>query len=211
MVRLVAAAFFGAAAVFAEEALEVEIEHFNLLNDLRRTGFTCPGGRSYAPNPTPLQFDCRLWKASQLHSEDMAAQNYFSHTSKNGRSPWDRANAQGVSAGAENIAAGRGAADDVMTQWKNSDGHCRGMMNPDMRIFGVGRAYEPQSNYRYYWTQMLGRASQLPTLDQSCLPGMTAPERSCKDYESLSECDDDINCAAKTKKGQLKKCQKIKC
>merc|ERR1719356_2155869 len=117
-------------------ASDVEIEHFNLLNKLRKDGFTCPGGSTYAPNNTPLKFDCRLREASFLHSEDMGVQNYFSHTSKDGRSPWDRARAQGVVAGGENIAAGRGGAQEVLDQWKNSDGHCRNMMNPDMRVIG---------------------------------------------------------------------------
>ena len=34
-----------------------------------KAGYTCPGGSSYAPNDVPLKFDCRLWKASQLHSQ----------------------------------------------------------------------------------------------------------------------------------------------
>ena len=45
-------------------------EHFGLLNELRAEGFTCPNGQSYAANPTPLNFDCRLWKAAKLHSEE---------------------------------------------------------------------------------------------------------------------------------------------
>eukprot|EP00435_Cladocopium_sp_Y103_P060641 s913_g22.t1 len=45
-------------------------EHFGLLNDLRAEGFTCPNGASYAANPEPLKFDCRLWRAARLHSEE---------------------------------------------------------------------------------------------------------------------------------------------
>lgn len=51
--------------------------------------------------------------------------NYFSHTSLDGRSPWDRAREQGISANGENIAAGRSSASGTLEQWKNSDGHCK--------------------------------------------------------------------------------------
>merc|ERR1719221_342344 len=95
-------------------------EHFQLVNQLRAQGFTCPQGATFAPNPLPLKFDCRLWVASRLHSEDMAAQNYFSHTSKDGRSPWKRAEEQGTDAHGENIAAGSGSAAGALVQFKNS-------------------------------------------------------------------------------------------
>jgi uncharacterized protein YkwD len=145
--------------------LALEWEHFGLLNELRAAGFTCPEGASYPANPVPLKFDCRLWKASQLHSKDMADQNYFAHDSKDGRSPWDRAKAQGISAGGENIAAGTGTAAGVLTQWKNSDGHCRNMGNAGSKLFAVG--YAPGGSYRHYWTQMFAGEQ---TVDTSCHP-----------------------------------------
>ena len=36
----------------------------------RLAGFTCPNGASYAANPEPLKFDCRLWRAARDHSEE---------------------------------------------------------------------------------------------------------------------------------------------
>lgn len=150
------------------------LEHFALLNDLRRIGFTCPGGRRYSPNAEPLKFDCRLWRASQLHSQDMADNNYFSHDSKDGRSPWDRARAQGINANAENIAAGSSTASGTLNQWKQSDGHCRNMMNPSYTIFAVGYAYNAGSRYRHYWTQMLTTGGS-SGLDSSCFETMDMP------------------------------------
>eukprot|EP00913_Durusdinium_trenchii_P020836 g19575.t1 len=57
-------------AVQSETVHEKAWEHFGLLNELRAEGFTCPNGASYDPNPVPLRFDCRLWRAARLHSED---------------------------------------------------------------------------------------------------------------------------------------------
>jgi len=146
--------------------LEREWEHFGLLNELRASGFTCPSGQDYSPNPVPLKFECRLWKASQLHSQDMADQSYFSHTSSDGRSPWARASAQGINANAENIAAGSSTAEAVLEQWKRSDGHCKNMLNPTMKLFAVGYGYSEGSPYRHYWTQMFSSGDA--PVDDSC-------------------------------------------
>ncbi len=43
---------------------------------------------------TALRLDARLARAARLHSEDMARQDYFSHTSLDGRTPWDRMRTQ---------------------------------------------------------------------------------------------------------------------
>jgi uncharacterized protein YkwD len=158
-----------------QEVSSLEWEHFELLNQLRAQGFTCPQGAAFEPNLVPLKFDCRLWKASQLHSEDMAAQGYFSHSSQDGRSPWQRAEEQGTSANGENIAAGSGTAAGVLEQWKRSDGHCRNMMKKDSKVAGVG--YGAGGPYRHYWTQMFSD-SDTSDLDTTCYPSSVAPVQS---------------------------------
>jgi len=140
-------------------------EHFELVNALRATGFTCPKGDQFDPNPVPLLFDCRLWKASRSHSEDMAAQNYFSHNSKDGRSPWDRAEAAGIVAHGENIAAGSGSAAGTLDQFKKSDGHCKNMLTSNFKMMAAG--YAAGGRYGHYWTQMYTFESDP---DTSCYP-----------------------------------------
>ena len=54
-----------------------------LVNQRRAAGATC-GGVPYAP-VAPLTMNAALRTAARLHSQDMAAQNYFSHTSLDGR------------------------------------------------------------------------------------------------------------------------------
>jgi len=140
-------------------------EHFELINDLRAAGFTCPKGKKFEPNPQRMRFDCKLWKASLLHSQDMAANSYFSHTSQDGRSPWARAEAQGTSANGENIAAGSRTAAGTLSQFQRSDGHCQNMLNPRFQVAAVG--YAPGGPYRHYWTQMFRSRGDV---DDSCYP-----------------------------------------
>jgi uncharacterized protein YkwD len=98
--------------------------------------------------------DERLRRASRRHSQDMADRNYFSHTTPDGRSPWDRAGAAGYErAIGENIAKGQRTPASVMSAWMNSDGHRRNILNCDARATGVGLAYDGGSPV---WTQLFG-------------------------------------------------------
>lgn len=102
-----------------------------------------------------LRAEPKLDKAARLHSADMAKRDYFSHTTPDGVSPWDRAKAAGYDQpSAENIAAGNATAKATMQQWMNSPGHKANILNCSYKAMGVGRA--TGGTYRYYWTQMFG-------------------------------------------------------
>ncbi|MBQ8961181.1 MAG: SCP-like extracellular [Ruminococcus sp.] len=54
----------------------------------------------------------------------------------------------------ENIAAGLNTPEATFEQWKNSSGHWANITNPSVTHLGVGVCYEPNSTYRWYWTQI---------------------------------------------------------
>jgi uncharacterized protein YkwD len=96
--------------------------------------------------------DARLDAAARLHSEDMAARKYFAHATPEGRSPGDRAAAQGYPGGVgENIAYGYANARAVVLGWMASAGHCRNILG-EGRDIGVGSANPAQP----YYTQDFG-------------------------------------------------------
>ncbi|MFG2087710.1 MULTISPECIES: CAP domain-containing protein [unclassified Spirillospora] len=102
----------------------------------------------------PLHIDQRLVTSARKHSADMAANNYFSHTSQNGDSPWKRMEAAGYpSPGAENIAKGYPTPAAVMEGWMNSPGHRANILNCDLRAIGVGKA---SGSGGPLWTQNFG-------------------------------------------------------
>ena len=96
--------------------------------------------------------------AADAHSEDMAANDYFSHTSQNGASPSDRARAAGYNGGVgENIAAGYPDAASVMNGWMNSPGHRANILNCRYQHLGVGYAVSGSDRRStIYWTQNFG-------------------------------------------------------
>jgi uncharacterized protein YkwD len=131
-------------------------EVFALVNQARAQARVC-GTQSFAAAPA-LVWDDRLGKAAQGHSTDMAVNNYFSHTSLDGRTFVDRVKAQGYtsfSSLGENIAAGQPTAAQVVNAWLKSPGHCKNIMNPKFRDLGVGHA--TGGTFGVYWTQDFGR------------------------------------------------------
>ncbi|GAA1400687.1 hypothetical protein GCM10009613_57870 [Pseudonocardia kongjuensis] len=98
-----------------------------------------------------LRVDPRINAAAQGHSEDMAANGYFSHDSRDGRDFADRMTAAGYpSPGAENIAAGQPDAATVVADWMASPGHRKNILDCSLSTIGVGLAGG-------YWTQNFGR------------------------------------------------------
>ena len=104
-----------------------------------------------------LKSNTALKTAAQKHSADMAKKDYFSHTGKDGRSPFDRMTDAGYaySAAAENIAAGQRTPADVVKGWMNSAGHKANILNCAYSEIGVG--YAKGGSYGTYWTQDFGK------------------------------------------------------
>ncbi|MEU4441965.1 CAP domain-containing protein [Actinosynnema sp. NPDC050801] len=100
----------------------------------------------------PLKVDERVVEAAQGHSADMAARDYFSHTTPEGVDFAQRMRAAGYpSPGGENIAMGQRSAEQVMRAWMNSDGHRRNILNCGFTTIGVGL-----DTRGWYWTQNFG-------------------------------------------------------
>ncbi len=106
----------------------------------------------------PLTEDPLLSEAAQTHSENMASDDFFSHTGADGSLPWDRIEKTGYqwSAAGENIAAGYQTPEAVVEAWMNSPGHRANILNENFAEAGVGYELFPNDtgnvNYFHYWT-----------------------------------------------------------
>jgi uncharacterized protein YkwD len=97
--------------------------------------------------------DQGLAAVARAHSADMRDRGYFDHTNPSGLDPFDRADAAGVDARAENIAMGQRDAADVMDSWMNSSGHRANILNCKLTKLGVGVA---EGDGGPWWTQLFG-------------------------------------------------------
>ncbi|MGZ3871655.1 MAG: CAP domain-containing protein [Mucilaginibacter sp.] len=150
-------AFFSIQKTFSQQIIKPSAfkrDFLKSINSVRQKGCNC--GTTYMPPVPAMIWNDQLEIAAIRHAEDMYDKNYFSHTSKNGRTVEDRILAAGYTykgyrsfAIGENIAQGQMSIAEVMEGWIKSEGHCRNLMNPQYREVGVAM-------YNDYWVQDFG-------------------------------------------------------
>jgi len=128
------------------------------VNALRAAGASCGGAGRFGPAGV-LAWQGQLDQAAAGHAQDMAKQDYFSHTSLDGRTMSDRVDATGYvwrNLG-ENIAAGPRSVDAAIDGWRASDGHCANLMNPAFTEFALACVARDGTTYGRYWVMNLAR------------------------------------------------------
>jgi uncharacterized YkwD family protein len=99
----------------------------------------------------PLTADTSLSQIARKKSDDMQANNYFSHNSPTYGSPFDMIRDFGVTykTAGENIAKGQTTPQQVVNGWMNSEGHRKNILSSKFTHIGVGF-----NDGGKYWTQM---------------------------------------------------------
>ena len=124
----------------------------SIVNTLRFRGTRC--GNIIMQNVSLLKWNQSLANAARDHSIDMAGNNYFNHTSLDGRTFSDRIKAAGyhtVKAIGENIANGN-RDPSVMTSLMANLDSCMNIMSSLYEEIGVGYVFDSSSTHKYYWT-----------------------------------------------------------
>ena len=119
-----------------------------LINELREKGCNC--GTEQMPRVPRVVWHEKLWMAAALHSEDMFANNIYSHAGSDGSMAGDRLDRSGFwwKICGENIARSLQTEEEVIAIWLDSPIHCRNLMNPNFRYMGAARVDR-------YWTLVL--------------------------------------------------------
>lgn len=110
----------------------------------------------------PLVVNSQLGTAAQTQSQNMALQDFFDHTGRDGSTVATRVTATGYqwSTVGENIGAGYSTPEETVAAWMNSSGHRANILNGNYREIGVGYYFLANDtgsvNYNRYWTQVFG-------------------------------------------------------
>src|SRR6202050_2598877 len=88
----------------------------------------------------PLTINADLDQAAQAKANDMSAQNYWSHDTPEGQTPWSFMTAAGYDyqTAGENLAYGFDTSADVLTGWMNSPDHRANILNTTYHDIGFG-------------------------------------------------------------------------
>ncbi len=148
----------------------------------------------------PLKLDAELGYAARYYAIDMAEDDYFeadhdTYDRDNNNNlvkvctTWERVGAfYSYTSVAENIAAGYGSPENVMTGWMNSSGHRANILSTTVREIGVGYHWDASSSYGHYWVQDFGRQSGVyPVLINSDSARTDHPRVSLYIYGSWDE------------------------
>ena len=105
-----------------------------------------------------LTLNSALGAAADFHSPDMAEHGYFAHTLADGTDAGTNIYNFGYtgSTWGENIAAGMASAQEAMASWQASPGHDGQMRSAAFQEIGIGRYYDTDSAYGWYWTTTFG-------------------------------------------------------
>lgn len=133
-------------------------EMLQLINQARSQARTC-GVYGDFPAAGNVNWNDKLFKAANGHSQDMAKVNFFSHTGSDGLAFSDRITAAGYSysSAAENIAAGQSSTQAVVNAWLTSEGHCKNIMTSGYTEIGSACVSSESATYKTYWTLLLAR------------------------------------------------------
>lgn len=121
-----------------------------LLNEVRAKGCRC--GVTQMAAVAPLAWNDTLAYTAYLHSTDMTAKGYFSHTGSDGSTVAVRVSRQGYpwSLLGENLAKGDPTESSVVEGWLKSEPHCKNIMDPSFSNVGAGM-------HQNTWTQVFAR------------------------------------------------------
>lgn len=112
-------------------------------------------------NLPALAVNTQLTQAAQTYARSLAIDDNWSHTGKDGSSPWDRIKAAGYdySQAAENLAAGHTTPESAMRGWINSPGHRRNLLAYQVQEIGVGyfvlKPDPGRVTFGSYWSQSM--------------------------------------------------------
>jgi uncharacterized protein YkwD len=113
----------------------------------------------------PLAVNDSLTGVARWMANDMAANDYFSHTDSLGRDPFTRMDQLGYAYNTwrgENLVAGTETGSHAFQMWQGSPDHNQNMLGAHYTVIGIARAYDASSTFGWYWATEFGGESGAP-------------------------------------------------
>lgn len=114
--------------------------------------------RAHCGATAVLQVDNAITRAARRHAQDMATNNYFSHTDQDGQTAGARLNHAGYTGTSygEVLAAGLEDASEVVPGLMTSPSHAVIMQNCKYTHVGYGYGFNLGAFHKHYWAIVFG-------------------------------------------------------
>lgn len=143
--------------MYIDKAAVKDATTVNSVTDKALTTITLVNQQRTQLRGTALIHDKELSKVAQAKAQDMAKNNYFSHTSPTYGSPSQLLSTFNYkwTAYGENIAKGQLTAEEVVQDWMDSPGHRVNIINENFTHIGTG--YATDTSGTTYWVHEFSR------------------------------------------------------
>lgn len=111
----------------------------------------------------PVKYDDNVAALAQMRAGELATAHNFNHVRHNGEMDY------GYLLGSKewlmgNLAAGVSTGEEAIQMWVKSPKHYEVMLMKNLETLGVGLAYNPDSQWKYYWVLMFGYKGAKPAI-----------------------------------------------
>jgi uncharacterized protein YkwD len=130
-----------------------------VINEARAEAQVCRGVQF--PATASVTWSGTLRASTDLHADDMANNNFFSHQGTNGSFVDDRATLAGYDFEkvGESLAAGFASPEQTVDAWlASSDGHCENLLDPSFDEVGASCRFNAESLHKTYWAMTMGKS-----------------------------------------------------
>jgi len=109
----------------------------------------------------PLELHPKLKQAASTHAQDLADHDRISHFGSDGSDPWERVERAGFEpkVAAENVGTGQLTFGELFREWKRSPDHNSNLLLPDATHMGVAVVRNPDTQFKTFWSLVLGAPS----------------------------------------------------
>ncbi|WP_245410344.1 CAP domain-containing protein [Dichotomicrobium thermohalophilum] len=109
----------------------------------------------------PLDLDPQLEQAALAHAQDLADHDRISHFGSDGSDPWERVQRTGYDpkVAAENVGTGQLTFGELFREWKRSPDHNSNLLLPDATHMGVAVVQNPDTQFKTFWSLVVGAPS----------------------------------------------------
>ncbi|RMX66623.1 hypothetical protein KXD40_006738 [Peronospora effusa] len=163
------------------------VETYKTYEDYAYTMLAAVNKQRATKGLSSLCLNKKLHIVAQVHSDDMAANDFMAHVGSDGSTMPQRVTRAGYNwtSVAENVAAGYVTVDDVMQGWIGSPEHLENIMG-DYTMFASAYAFNGHDTYQHYWSQEFG-TSDTETCDDGYASSALTPQQDATQHEVQGE------------------------
>ena len=147
------------AALAVAALVAVDTRAVKALDSEEQTFFSIINNYRSAQGLETLALDPQLNEVALWMADDMASNDYFSHTDSLGRDPFVRMDQMGYTYNTwrgENLVAGTEGAQASFEMWTGSPGHNANMLGEHYTVIGIARKFNEGSSFGWYWATEFG-------------------------------------------------------